>query len=352
MCTVTNRRCCESRRCTGVECTGPRPARALATSATRAPEAEAARPIDSALARVVIQSVRGLSRLSVTAVSGRRDRPGRATRAPVVVVPEGRPVRGGVEQHLADVDGLAAVDQDLVALGQQRDAAVLEALDEVALPQRTAPVERPGRDARDELAQLVHRSRARQRGASYVVAEVEALVVHPGRVGQPPRHQLQALPVARDEGDPVGDQLHEPVVVEAGLPRVEDLHRRVVHGRRGGLCGQDGQVPRPEPLAHLMPSRRRSCPAWDSGRGSDPAGAVAAACPCSCRRRSLVSGRVVTRLAPLVLVLAASLSACGGDGDTDPPATDQSASSSPSDSPPTPRPTRGPAARTAASLSP
>jgi hypothetical protein len=45
-----------------------------------------------------------------------------------------------------------------------------------------------------------------------------------------------------------------------------------------------------------------------------------------------VSGRVVTRLAPLVLVLAAALSACGGDGDTDAPATDQSASSSPSDS--------------------
>jgi len=44
-----------------------------------------------------------------------------------------------------------------------------------------------------------------------------------------------------------------------------------------------------------------------------------------------VSGRVVTRLVPLVLVLAASLSACGGDGDTDAPATDQSASSSPSD---------------------
>ncbi len=46
-----------------------------------------------------------------------------------------------------------------------------------------------------------------------------------------------------------------------------------------------------------------------------------------------MSGRVVTRLAPLVLVLAASLSACGGDGDTDPPATDQSSSSSPADSP-------------------
>ena len=45
-----------------------------------------------------------------------------------------------------------------------------------------------------------------------------------------------------------------------------------------------------------------------------------------------MSGRVVTRLAPRVLVLAAALSACGGDGDTDPPATDQSSSSSPSDS--------------------
>ena len=45
-----------------------------------------------------------------------------------------------------------------------------------------------------------------------------------------------------------------------------------------------------------------------------------------------MSGRVVTRLAPLVLVLAAALSACGGDGDADPPATDQSSSSSPADS--------------------
>ena len=45
-----------------------------------------------------------------------------------------------------------------------------------------------------------------------------------------------------------------------------------------------------------------------------------------------MSGRVVTRLAPLVLVLAAALSACGGDGDADPPATDQSSSSAPADS--------------------
>ncbi len=45
-----------------------------------------------------------------------------------------------------------------------------------------------------------------------------------------------------------------------------------------------------------------------------------------------MSGRVLTRLAPVVLVLAASLTACGGDGDTDPPATDPTSTSSPSDS--------------------
>jgi hypothetical protein len=47
-----------------------------------------------------------------------------------------------------------------------------------------------------------------------------------------------------------------------------------------------------------------------------------------------VSGRVLTRLAPAVLVLAASLSACGGDGDeTDPTTTDPTSTSSPSDTP-------------------
>jgi hypothetical protein len=45
-----------------------------------------------------------------------------------------------------------------------------------------------------------------------------------------------------------------------------------------------------------------------------------------------VPGRALTRLAPVVLVLAAALTACGGDGDTDSPATEESTSST-SDSP-------------------
>lgn len=37
-----------------------------------------------------------------------------------------------------------------------------------------------------------------------------------------------------------------------------------------------------------------------------------------------MSGRGLARLAPVVLVLAAGLTACGGDADTDPPQTSQS----------------------------
>jgi len=66
-----------------------------------------------------------------------------------------------------------------------------------------------------------------------VEAEVEVAVVDPDRVGQPAGDRLELLPVARHEGDPVGDQVHEPVVVEPGVARVEDLDRGVVHGGGG-----------------------------------------------------------------------------------------------------------------------
>ncbi|HEX5916944.1 MAG TPA: hypothetical protein VFY76_03775 [Nocardioides sp.] len=44
-----------------------------------------------------------------------------------------------------------------------------------------------------------------------------------------------------------------------------------------------------------------------------------------------MSGRVLARLAPVVLVLAAALSACGGDGDTDASSTDPTSTASPSE---------------------
>jgi hypothetical protein len=57
-------------------------------------------------------------------------------------VPERGPVGLGVEEHLSDVDGLAPVDQDLVALGEDGHPAACQALDEVGLPQRAGAIER------------------------------------------------------------------------------------------------------------------------------------------------------------------------------------------------------------------
>ena len=120
-----------------------------------------------------------------------------------------------VEQDLADVDGRAAVDEDLVGLREQGDAAALQPLDEVHLPQRPGAVQPPRHDPGDQLAELVDRARAGQRGATHVVGEVEVRVVHPDRVGEPAGHLPHHLAVARHERDPVVDVGDQAVVVEA-----------------------------------------------------------------------------------------------------------------------------------------
>ena len=191
------------------------------------------------------------------------------TPRPPVVGAELAALRRPVEQDLGEVDDLRAVDQRLVRLGEHRDAAALEALDEVDLPQRPVTVERSGDDPRDELTELVHRPGAGQGGAAYVVAEVEVRVVDPDRVREVAGHPADPLAVARHERDPVGDQLNERVVVEARRAGVEDLDRGVVHRRRRGLGGQEGQIARPQPLAHPPPCASSRVPPWDSGRASE-----------------------------------------------------------------------------------
>ena len=182
----------------------------------------------------------------------RRRRP--PTRPPLVVG-ERLGLRRHVEQHLAEVDGLDAVDQDLVGLREHREPAALEPLDEVDLPQRPAAVQRSGHDPGDQLAQLVVAARARaarsggrgRRGRS------------PGRRPTPGwrggRAPAEPLPVARHEGDPVGDQADQGRVVEARVAGLEDLDGRVVHRGRRRLVGQEGQVARPQPVAHRHPLR-------------------------------------------------------------------------------------------------
>jgi hypothetical protein len=62
--------------------------------------------------------------------------------------------RGEVDQHRGQVHARQPVDHGVVRLEQQAHVAVLQALDEVHLPQRLGPVQRPGVDPLDEVGQL------------------------------------------------------------------------------------------------------------------------------------------------------------------------------------------------------
>ena len=170
-----------------------------------------------------------------------------------VVASERPGLRAGVEQHLAEVDGVDPVDECEMGLPEHRHPTLLESLDDVDLPQWPAAVQRPGHDPGHQLAQLVHAPRARQRRAAYVEAEVEVGVVDPRGRGHPARHPLQPAAVAGHERDPLPHQCEQPVVVEPRVAGIEDLDGRVVHRRRGRLVGQQRQVARAQPLAHRTP---------------------------------------------------------------------------------------------------
>ncbi len=66
-----------------------------------------------------------------------------------------------VEQHRRQIDAGDAVDQRVVGLGDQREAVVLQALDQPHLPQRLGAVELLGEDPRGQVLQLLPAARAR-----------------------------------------------------------------------------------------------------------------------------------------------------------------------------------------------
>lgn len=78
-----------------------------------------------------------------------------------------------------------AVDQGVVHLGVDGEPAVLEAFDDVCLPQRAMPVQQAAVPPRGQLEQFAHPARRRQRRAPDVVVDVDVRVVGPAQVGDP-----------------------------------------------------------------------------------------------------------------------------------------------------------------------
>src|SRR3954453_19898977 len=116
-----------------------------------------------------------------------------------------RRVRLEVEQHGRDVDPRDAVDEGVVGLGDDREAAALDAVHQPHLPQRLGAVEPLGEDAAREVAQLLEAGGLGERGVADVVARIEVRVVDPHRPRLREGWEGELLPVARDEVEARGE---------------------------------------------------------------------------------------------------------------------------------------------------
>ena len=144
---VANRRCCESGPLIGESWSVRRPVSAFAHVTTPWVRSSAPRHQVSATPKAVSRTMLGDDSESRTASTNIPDELVAGLGMPLVGAEVAR-LRAAVEEHLGEVDDLRPVDQGLVCLGEDGDAAVLETLDQVDLPQRPLPVERAGHDAR------------------------------------------------------------------------------------------------------------------------------------------------------------------------------------------------------------
>ena len=104
-------------------------------------------------------------------------------------------------------------------LGHEGDAATLQALDGVELPEWPAAVERDAGDVADELGQLAQRAGRRHGDPLEVVSQLEVRVLDPERVSEPERHLAQPAAEGRQLVQPALDQLDD------ALERVAPRHR-------------------------------------------------------------------------------------------------------------------------------
>ena len=151
------------------------------------------------------------------------------------------------------------VDHRVVGLGQDREAILLEALDEPHLPERLRAVELLGEDARGEALELRLPARRGERGVADVVGEVEDDVVDPQRPSGLQGGHGEALPEAWDLVEPIADVLDEVHI--ARRRALEDEDSADMHMARRRLVREERRVCRGEPveMAAAGAHRRTSC---------------------------------------------------------------------------------------------
>ena len=141
-----------------------------------------------------------------------------------------------------------------MGLGDQREAVLLEALDQPHLPQRLGAVELLREDPRGQVLQLLPAARGRQRGVADVVLGVEAGVVDPHRPAAVERRVGELVAVARDEVQAPADLFEE--LVHAGRRAFDDRQAADVHVRHGALLVEEAGVDRSQPVEMALGHQR------------------------------------------------------------------------------------------------
>jgi hypothetical protein len=160
-----------------------------------------------------------------------------------------------IEYRRHQVGAADAIHHAVVHLREQRPAAALDALQEPGLPQRPVAIQPLREDPPRQLAQLPGPPRLRHRGVPHVVADLEVLVVGPGRVEDMQRHRANDLAVARHQRELRREQPGDIPVGGGGA--LEDHERAKVHRHVLVLDEEEPSVERAHPLHGLSASRRR-----------------------------------------------------------------------------------------------
>jgi hypothetical protein len=130
----------------------------------------------------------------------------------------------------------------VVDLRQHPDVAVLQAVDQVDLPQRPRTVERPREDARYLLSHLGIRRRRRDRELADVVLEVELGIVDPVGIVEPQRDRFQPPAERGQQRKPLGDHVVDVGELEPSVwPRAW-----VEHGETANVASLTGRLQRQE----------------------------------------------------------------------------------------------------------
>ena len=172
------------------------------------------------------------------------------------------PIEGGtgfkIVEHLVEVGAPNSVRQAVMHLGEQRHAAILEALDEPDLPKGSTRLELVGQQIANQGTEFAGTTRGRDADRADLAVEIEVWIVHPRGPVEAKWNLDQSAQERAEQAFPSLDQGAQPTHVKAarGSRGIKQSHRAYVHVRCCRLAVDETGVRTTEPLHPAPPVLR------------------------------------------------------------------------------------------------